>query len=652
MRSWCLKNNPICLLLFLLILGLGLSWGGKPWAKPSAKGRQHIVYFEGTANELEIYKIYGREEGPTIMLLGGIQGDEPGGFLSADLYVDLALKKGNLIIVPRANFKSIMAFARGSDGDMNRKFASDISYEDPDRSKIEIIKNLMGEADLFLNLHDGSGFYRNSWESEMANPSRYGQCIIADAEVYTHPETGVVLHLGRDARKVVEMINQDIHEENYKFRFANHDTLAPKTSHLEQRKSATYYALTELGIPAFGIETSKQLPSLEMKVQQHNLAINAFMKLYGVEPEHPRINLDPPRLDFMLISVNDGILMALRDGETLLVYPGDTIKVSYLNANFSRGLSCDVLNMGGLNDLNVPFQIYSPTAIIARKDNEKFGRVKIGLLSPDSPSHIPVLQDPKGGKIAEARGGFWRGEDPIPFEILALNPPSPSTQTSTQTSTQEFPSVSSPVTAPSDLPDTGGVSGFLLEVDGVPVTLHPMETLTVRKGSKITFVGISSSTELPPGVVLNFRGFVGRPGDTTGNDQGTTCDTARDMLLRFAITHSGQTLYQLGAEDGRNILAKAFIRIVPPVLKEVTLSLAGRSFVLPLAGRTKVAPGSEVILETITLEDSVPLTDPRITLGGKPVNTNLPQVMIMPTFAVSLAVFSQGELAGKVVLYP
>jgi hypothetical protein len=27
-------------------------------------------------------------------------------------------------------------------------------------------------------------------------------------------------------------------------------------------------------------------------------------------------------------------------------------------------------------------------------------------------------------------------------------------------------------------------------------------------------------------------------------------------------------------------------------------------------------------------------------------------VMIMPTFAVSLAVFSQGELAGKVVLYP
>jgi predicted deacylase len=56
---------------------------------------------------LNIHKIYGKKPGPTLMLIGGIQGNEPGGFFSADLYADMSLEKGNLIVVPRANFYSI-----------------------------------------------------------------------------------------------------------------------------------------------------------------------------------------------------------------------------------------------------------------------------------------------------------------------------------------------------------------------------------------------------------------------------------------------------------------------------------------------------------------------------------------------------------------
>jgi predicted deacylase len=57
------------------------------------------------------------------MLIGGIQGDEPGSYLTADLYADIHLKKGNLIVVPRANFYSILLSRReGLTGDMNRKF--------------------------------------------------------------------------------------------------------------------------------------------------------------------------------------------------------------------------------------------------------------------------------------------------------------------------------------------------------------------------------------------------------------------------------------------------------------------------------------------------------------------------------------------------
>ena len=79
------------------------------------------VFFTGTNHELEVYKIYGRKDGPTMLIIGGIQGDEPGGLLSADSYADIKLEKGNLIVIPRTNFYSIMLFNREVKGvDMNR----------------------------------------------------------------------------------------------------------------------------------------------------------------------------------------------------------------------------------------------------------------------------------------------------------------------------------------------------------------------------------------------------------------------------------------------------------------------------------------------------------------------------------------------------
>ena len=68
----------------------------------------HTVFFEGEENELHVYRIKGTQPGKTLLIIGGIQGDEPGGYLAADFYADFLLEKGNLIVVPRANFPSIL----------------------------------------------------------------------------------------------------------------------------------------------------------------------------------------------------------------------------------------------------------------------------------------------------------------------------------------------------------------------------------------------------------------------------------------------------------------------------------------------------------------------------------------------------------------
>jgi len=204
--------------------------------------REYKVYFENTPNELCVYKLYGRFDGNTIFILGGIQGDEPGGYLSADLYPDLVLDKGNLIVIPRANFHSIIKNNRGVNGDMNRRFDRKMP-EDIEDQIVTIIKELMSESDLFLNLHDGSGFYSDTYIDENRNPRRYGQSIIADASLLVYGKD--TLRLEEMARQVIERMNMRIDNQDHKFHFMNTNTLMKDTKHPEQRKSATYYAVTK-----------------------------------------------------------------------------------------------------------------------------------------------------------------------------------------------------------------------------------------------------------------------------------------------------------------------------------------------------------------------------------------------------------------------
>lgn len=91
-------KSTIRLNFFFLIINLSLLF----MYQGNAQGkRENLVYFPNTPYELNIYKIYDMRPGKTLMLIGGIQGNEPGGFLSADLYADMSLSKGDLIVVPR-----------------------------------------------------------------------------------------------------------------------------------------------------------------------------------------------------------------------------------------------------------------------------------------------------------------------------------------------------------------------------------------------------------------------------------------------------------------------------------------------------------------------------------------------------------------------
>ncbi len=66
----CPDPKPITRVL-LLSLCITLS-AFLAFPTPGFSKKEHIVYFPNTAYELNVYKIYGKQPGKTLMLIGGI----------------------------------------------------------------------------------------------------------------------------------------------------------------------------------------------------------------------------------------------------------------------------------------------------------------------------------------------------------------------------------------------------------------------------------------------------------------------------------------------------------------------------------------------------------------------------------------------------
>jgi len=495
----------------------------------AAQERVHTVFFEGTDHELNVYRIYGQQPGKTILLIGGIQGDEPGGFLSVALYADISLAKGNLIVVPRANFHSIVLRRRQINEDMNRKFGAS-KKKGYETEVVAILKKLIAESDCLLNMHDGSGFFAETWVNPNRNPKKYGQSIIADADTYTSRQSNVKIELGEMAREVCRRMNIHIEDPDHFFRFNNHRTAEKNSQHKEQRGSATYYALTRYDIPAFGIETSKSL-SLELKVLHHNLAVNAFMELLDVVPQTPRMNLEKPLLDYLVLSVNDTLPVVLKNQQTLRINQGDKVTISHIEANYERGLSADLVGLGTINDLRKPIAIRAPTRIVVRKDYYPCGSVYIDI-GPPAPTAT----------------------------VAAAAPPAQAAQQS-------------------------GPLFFKLKRNGITEYYNNYGRFKIIRGDIFEIVDVVTTLADPSDLVVNLKGFVGQRSQNTGEDRGYRINSGKDLWKRYSLKKKGRK-YQVIVTLEDEEVGKLFIDLAEPEFKHAIFGFADGSLRCFIPGST------------------------------------------------------------------
>ena len=143
------------------------------------------------------------KEGHTLLIVGGIHGDEPGAYFAPMLLAKhYKIESGNVWVVPNLNFDSIVKNSRGAYGDMNRKFAK-IESKDKDFEIITDIKKLLltPKVDLILNLHDGKGFYREQTINKDVNPKAWGQATVIDQQQISGAKFGNLADIAKKVNK-------------------------------------------------------------------------------------------------------------------------------------------------------------------------------------------------------------------------------------------------------------------------------------------------------------------------------------------------------------------------------------------------------------------------------------------------------------------
>ncbi|MGD9386563.1 MAG: M14/M99 family metallopeptidase, partial [Thioalkalispiraceae bacterium] len=227
--------------------------------------------------DFTLHKHQSEQPGPTMLVIGGIQGDEPGGFNAASLLTtNYRILRGEVWVVPNLNFESIIKRSRGVHGDMNRKF-KDIPDKDPEFQLVQKIKRIIRDqqVDIILNLHDGSGFYRPQYIDRMHSPYRWGQSLIIDQATLENVPYG---QLRKIADTITNQTNTRLSNLEHRFHVKNTKT---REGNREMEKTLTYYAIQN-GKAAFGLEASKSFDT-HYRAYYHLQLIESFMQYLGIE---------------------------------------------------------------------------------------------------------------------------------------------------------------------------------------------------------------------------------------------------------------------------------------------------------------------------------------------------------------------------------
>ena len=190
--------------------------------------------------------------GPTVLILGGVHGNEPAGAAAAEKACSFSPILGKIVVVPRVNPLGLKDQVRylPEIGDMNRVYPPQGENTPAEQMGMEMIRLMQRQnIAMLVDLHEARTFHR-------LDETSLGQTLL-------FANNGVSAELAMDT---VDAVNRGISVEVRKFALVGHPI----------RYSSAWYAGKYLGIAAFTVETSSQ-QSLEDRVEQHLAVVRELL---------------------------------------------------------------------------------------------------------------------------------------------------------------------------------------------------------------------------------------------------------------------------------------------------------------------------------------------------------------------------------------
>ena len=217
--------------------------------------------------ETPVVVIESHADGPTVMVIGGMHGNEPAGAMAARQIAGWSIARGCLIVVPRANVLALNANERRTPGeedafsDLNRQFPVDEAPRtDLARSLWSLVE--LHEPDLILDLHEGYDYHR-------INDDSVGSSVITDQS-----ESSIAL-----GRSVVGAIDATIGDETKRF-----SLLGPPVAGGLTRAANAHHE-----IAVMILETTKKGQAAAFRARQHRLMVHVVLSELDMATHGPDV---------------------------------------------------------------------------------------------------------------------------------------------------------------------------------------------------------------------------------------------------------------------------------------------------------------------------------------------------------------------------
>ncbi len=231
--------------------------------------RSEVTLAQGTEFETTCHVFGSGQDGPTVLVLAGLHGDEPAPPLAARRIATWTVERGRLLVVPVVNQPAARSATRHVSAtvpvDVNRLFPPG-GHVASGGEIAEAIWSLLSteRVSWLLDLHEG-------WDYHLVNPKSVGSSVTFVRGARAGEASAAM------ARRVLEAINLGARPPKHRFTL-----ISPGPA-----KSVARAAAEELGLASLVIETTKIGQPTEVRVHQHETAVRAALEQLGMGPVAP-----------------------------------------------------------------------------------------------------------------------------------------------------------------------------------------------------------------------------------------------------------------------------------------------------------------------------------------------------------------------------